>query len=376
MQKTRVFIVDGDVRSRHFLRNALTSSGNVEIAGSVPNGDMALKKIPMASPDIVFLETEPPNEDAIKTLINIRNSDSDLPVIMLTSKTGNQSAAKILEAFAAGASDYLANTDYINPKPQVREAFNKEITAKIIPFARKGKRPQTQKINSTRNQSSVLSELPQAPFKTESPECGSERVDILVVAVSTGGPTALAKILPRLSADFPVPILIVQHMPKEFTSLLAQRLNMKSKIPVEEARSGETLHPGKVWLAPGGKHLSVYSDRSHMRLITTLDPPENSCRPAADVLFRSVAKFYGPHTLALVLTGMGQDGLEGCRRIHEAGGKVIAQDETTSVVWGMPGALVQSQLADQVMPLNKIADEVTKRVWMKRSNPYASQQLH
>ncbi len=362
MSKTRVFIVDGDVRSRHFLRDAVTATG-YEVAGSVSNGELALKKIPMVTPDVVFLETDLPGEDSIETLINIRKTHSHLPVIMLSSKTGNASAAKVLEAFAAGANGHLSNTDFIDPEPDTRENFNQSVAAKVIPLLRESAQPRITEKKQKWNLPSLFSR-PSAP-RAEKKQTASERVDILVIAVSTGGPEALNAILPKLPEDFPVPILIVQHMPKEFTTHFAQRMNSKCRLPFAEARSGDTLHPGKAWLAPGGKHLTVSSDGRHIRLITTLDPPENSCRPAADVLFRSVARYYGPHTLALVLTGMGKDGLEGSREIREAGGRVLVQDESTRVV--------QSQLADQVVPLNDIANEILRRVWEKRRAPSTSE---
>ncbi len=184
----------------------------------------------------------------------------------------------------------------------------------------------------------------------------------MVVGTSTGGPNALADLFSRLPADFPVPILIVQHMPPMFTRLLAERLSGESPIRVEEAATGTVVEPGRAWIAPGDHHMIVVREGTQHRLVVHQDPPENSCRPAADVLLRSAARAYGADALAVILTGMGQDGLRGAEAIREAGGQVIAQDEATSVIWGMPGFVARANLADKVLPLAQIADEIVRRV--------------
>src|SRR5262249_43316675 len=171
-----------------------------------------------------------------------------------------------------------------------------------------------------------------------------------------------AAVFSTLPADLPVPILIVQHMPPMFTKLLAERLTAEYKIPVEEGASGTSLQPGRAWIAPGDYHLITVRDGLNARLLIHQDPPENSCRPAADVLFRSAARTFGNGCLAVVLTGMGQDGLRGCELIREAGGQILAQDEATSVVWGMPGYVARAGLADRVLPLSLIGDEILRRV--------------
>jgi len=184
----------------------------------------------------------------------------------------------------------------------------------------------------------------------------------VVIGVSTGGPNALAEMMPGLAASFPVPVLIVQHMPALFTRLLAERLSSVSSLLVREGEAGALVRPGEAWIAPGGHHMEAERAADGVRLRIHDGPPENSCRPSVDVLFRSVAKIYGDNALAVVLTGMGQDGLVGCQWIREAGGRVIAQDEATSVVWGMPGAVSQAGLAEKVLPLGDIAAEINRRV--------------
>jgi two-component system chemotaxis response regulator CheB len=185
---------------------------------------------------------------------------------------------------------------------------------------------------------------------------------VVAIGASTGGPNALTKVFHRLPGDFPVPIVIVQHMPPMFTRLLAERLSAESPICVREGNTKNVLLPGHAYIAPGDYHMIVMRDGLQVRTQVHQDPPENSCRPAADVLLRSVAKVYGNNTLAVILTGMGQDGLRGCEAVREAGGQILAQDEATSVVWGMPGFVARAGLADRVLPISLIGDEIVRRV--------------
>lgn len=186
--------------------------------------------------------------------------------------------------------------------------------------------------------------------------------EILVIGVSTGGPNALAELLPMLPAKLSVPVLIVQHMPPIFTKLLAERLSTACNIPVVEATSGDIIKPGKIWLAPGDYHLKIVRDGAFIKTHLTQEPQENSCRPAVDVLFRSASEIYTNRVLAVIMTGMGQDGLKGAELIYHSGGQIIAQDENSSIVWGMPGAVCRAGLADKVLPLKQIAPEILKRI--------------
>jgi two-component system chemotaxis response regulator CheB len=195
----------------------------------------------------------------------------------------------------------------------------------------------------------------------------SERIDIVAIGVSTGGPNALAILLPTFPRDFPVPMVIVQHMPPVFTRLLAERLSAKSRIQVREGATGALLESGCAWIAPGDYHMAVASENGRMMLRTHQGPPENSCRPAVDVLFRSVGDIYRSHTLAVELTGMGQDGLRGCEHIRELGGQVLAQDQASSIVWGMPGFVVSAGLADKVLPIDQMGFEIIRRVQRGRT---------
>lgn len=186
--------------------------------------------------------------------------------------------------------------------------------------------------------------------------------EVLCIGVSTGGPNALAELIPALGRNFPIPVVIVQHMPALFTKLLAERLGMISGLKCKEGIEGQVIGPGEVWIAPGGFHMELERVKQGVMIKLQQDPPENSCRPAVDVLFRSVAKVYGSKVLSVVLTGMGQDGMKGCGTIRDEGGQVFIQDEASSVVWGMPGAVHAAGFADKVLPLKDLAQEINRCV--------------
>ncbi len=283
--------------------------------------------------------------EALTALTHMHKSHPKTPVIMFSSLT-ELGAAATLEALSRGASDFFA-------KPAGAgglEASRKVIQSELVPAIRALCAP---KLKST----PVEKITP--PLR---PRAATGRIDLLAIGASTGGPNALAELFAALPADFPVPILVVQHMPPMFTQMLAARLSTNSKIPTVEAQSGEELVSGKAWVAPGDHHLIIVRDG--LRVLTQVhqEPHENACRPAVDPLFKSVANLYGRNCLAVVLTGMGQDGLRGCEAIRAAGGQILAQDEATSVVWGMPGFVVRAGLADKVLPISMIAGEIVSRV--------------
>jgi two-component system, chemotaxis family, protein-glutamate methylesterase/glutaminase len=195
------------------------------------------------------------------------------------------------------------------------------------------------------------------------------RIEILAIGTSTGGPNALAELLPAIPSDFPVPIVIVQHMPPLFTRMLAERLNKKTAIRVHEGSPGMKLEPGHAWIAPGDHHMIVERHGTAVQLATNQGPPENSCRPAVDVLFRSVAAAFGANTLAVVLTGMGSDGVLGSKVVRGRGGRVYVQDEASSVVWGMPGQMAAAGFSDNIFPLNAMAAEIDRHTRASRQPP-------
>jgi two-component system chemotaxis response regulator CheB len=190
---------------------------------------------------------------------------------------------------------------------------------------------------------------------------------IVAIGVSTGGPDALARLLPVFPANFPLPVVIAQHMPPIFTTLLASRLASKCALPVRECQSGDLLGPCCVWIAPGDYHMVVQEEGHRVRLRTHQGPRENFCRPSVDALFRSVAEVYGAHSLGIILTGMGQDGFKGCEALSAAGASLIVQDEASSVVWGMPGFVARAGLAEKILPLDQIGGEIIRRVAPQQS---------
>lgn len=361
MPKIRILVVDDSVVVRRMVSDALAADPQLEVAGTAANGKIALAKIPQVNPDIVILDVEMPELDGIGTLTGIRKSLPALPVIMYSTLT-ERGAEATLDALSRGATDYVTKPSNVGSAAQGLECIRAQLIPKIKGICGRilgCPQPSALAANDTSN---VLTRrLPSLR--------GEERIDIVAIGVSTGGPDALAKLIPTLPPDLPVPLVIVQHMPPVFTRLLAERLAAKSQINVEEGYPGAILKPGCAWIAPGDYHMILASEGNRVTLRTCQGPPENSCRPAADVLFRSVAGVYKPHTLAIVMTGMGQDGLRGCEYIKEFGGQVLAQDQATSVIWGMPGFVANAGLADKVLPLDQLSVEIIRRVRNGRESP-------
>jgi len=347
-------VVDDSVVVRRMVSDTLAADPQLEVAGSAANGKIALAKIPQVNPDIIILDVEMPELDGIGTLVEIRKSRPALPVIMYSTLT-QRGAEATLEALSKGATDYVTKPSNVGSAAQALECIRRELIPKIKALCGHGLGP-----------ASLLPLAAPMFAKTQPPRLPllrrEERIDIVAIGVSTGGPNALAILIPTLPSDLAVPVVIVQHMPPVFTQLLAERLAAKSHIGVEEGYAGAVLKPGVAWVAPGDFHMVVAGDHNGVTLRTHQGPPENSCRPAVDVLFRSVAEVYKAHALAVVMTGMGQDGLRGCEHIRELGGQILAQNQETSVVWGMPGFVANAGLADEVLPLDQLGLEILRRV--------------
>jgi two-component system, chemotaxis family, protein-glutamate methylesterase/glutaminase len=372
-RRTRILIVDDSAVMRSLLRSVVGMDAQLEVCGTAADGATALDSVPVVEPDLILLDVEMPVKDGLATLRSLRSRWARIPVIMCSSLT--QRGAKVtIEALASGASDYVAK-----PTGEAdREAALRKLAQELLPKIR---------VLTSRSASVSANPLaaaeplamlprPHAPVRAFAESASASHSSlvaasqpitsiptVVVIGVSTGGPAALDTILPGLPADFPLPILIVQHMPELFTSLLAERLNTRCKLHVREASHGDPVCSGSIYIARGNWHMEAApSSLPDVQVSLRLNqgPQENHCRPSVDVLFRSAAKIYGSGVLAVVLTGMGSDGAKGCRAIRELDGTVLAQDEATSTVWGMPGAVVNAGLAHRVLPLAMITPEILR----------------
>lgn len=353
MSRIRVLIVDDAVVIRRIVSDVLAGDPDIEVVGTAANGKIALSKIPQVNPDLVTMDMEMPEMDGVATLRELRKVHRKLPVIMFSTLT-SRGAAATLEALSCGANDYVTKPANVGSVATAMTRIREELIPKI-------------KALCAKTQPLVLpAPVPPTPKPQALRPTVPGAIEAVVIAVSTGGPNALAEVIPGLPGDLPVPVLIVQHMPPVFTKVLAERLDGKSQIRVKEAAEGDVIAPGTVYIAPGDFHAAV--ERSGTKNIIRLNQgvPENSCRPAADVLMRTAASVYGAATLGVVLSGMGADGLRGSQAIREAGGSVFVQDEATSVVWGMPGLVARHELADKQVPLSDVAAEITRRVMERR----------
>ena len=350
--RTRILIVDDSAVMRSLLRAIISQDAGLEVAGAAADGEAALCAIDTLHPDLVLLDVEMPVMDGLVTLRKLRARSHKIPVIMCSSLT--QRGAKVtIEALACGASDYVTKPSGQTSREEAMRTLSQDLISRIHALTSSA---QTSLEIAARAPLPVM--LPSAPPSPFNPAT-------LVIGVSTGGPAALDILLPELPASFPLPVLIVQHMPELFTRLLAERLNCRCPLQVHEGVEGEPVRGGSIYIAKGNWHMELRAG-THSGLPATLrlnqDALENHCRPSVDALFRSAAAVYGAGVLAVVLTGMGSDGMSGARIIREHGGVVLAQDEASSVVWGMPGAVITAGLAHKVLPLKAIAGEILRLV--------------
>ncbi len=364
----RVLVVDDTVTFRKILSDALADIPGVEVVGTAHHGKMALSRIESLKPDLVTLDIEMPEMDGLEVLEAIHSQKIDVGVIMVSSFTRRGSELTI-RALELGAFDFITKStdgDYFQNRDNIRSALAPLLRA----FAQR--RNIHAILNDTRKTGAPLAPQVQpvrpiakldASSRAPSLVAGKKRPDMVLIGVSTGGPNALAKVIPALPANLGVPVLIVQHMPPMFTRTLAESLDKQSALRVKEAENDELAQANIVYIAPGGKQMKITTGQGGGPLIQiTDDPAENNCKPSVDTLFRSASQHFPGRTCAVIMTGMGSDGTLGLRLIKRQPARVIAQDEASCIVFGMPKEAISAGVVDVISPLDSIAGEIRKAV--------------
>lgn len=349
-KKIKVLIVDDSAVVRKIISRVLAKQSDIEVVGTAANGLLGVEFVRKNPPDLILLDVEMPVMDGIEALKTIRKFNSQIPIIIFSSLT-QKGAAVTIDALTSGASDYLPKPANMGDLDEAMKAVEELLLPKI-------RNLHARKAGPSYAKGFVDTRYSDTKINTTLHE--QDKVEALCIGVSTGGPAALMQLFREWKKPLSVPIFIVQHMPPKFTEFLATRLTEIGCMVVEEPYDGQIAKPGMVYLAPGGMHMALVKIGSDVSIQLHDGPLENSCRPAVDVLFRSAAQVYGPGLLALILTGMGIDGLKGAYEIQKNRGKIIAQDESSSVVWGMPGAIVKANLAQVVLPLDLVSQEIER----------------
>jgi two-component system chemotaxis response regulator CheB len=348
MEKIRVLLVDDSLVIRRALRECLRADPEIEVVGVAETGLRALEQIKALKPDVVTLDIEMPDMDGLETLRTLRANGSELPVIIFSKHTSH-GATITMEALELGASDVVAKPVAHGGKGSPCEIVKRQLRSRIRALGRKNRR--------------VLTPRPTQPLENAQATRifqVSRPLEAVAISISTGGPSALIDVVTRLSPELCIPIFITQHMPPGFTRYLAERLAAKGPLKAVEAADGMPVESGTIYIAPGDFHMQVSVVSQQAIVALSQAPHENSCRPSADVMLRSLAHVYGDQLLSIVMTGMGQDGRNGCEYVKGFGGVIIAQDEASSLVWGMPRSVIAANLHDAVVPLDSIANLINR----------------
>ncbi|MPY70400.1 MAG: chemotaxis-specific protein-glutamate methyltransferase CheB [Alphaproteobacteria bacterium] len=347
-------VVDDSAVIRGFFRRALESDPMIEVVASVGNGQNAIDSLRRTPVDVVVLDIEMPVMDGMTALPKLLEIDPAVKIVMASTLTLSN-ADTSFKALARGAADYI-------PKPTTTQEihsgvdFQRELVEKVkaLGFARRGQAgsPATARLAAATQAATSAKIVLRQP--------GTLPPTVLAIVSSTGGPQALMAVIGALGKDFPLPIFVTQHMPATFTGILADHIGKAAGRDTHEAVTGEPVKPGTIYVAPGDYHMVVEKGSPANVIRLNQDSPENFCRPSADPMLRSLAAVYGNRLLCVILTGMGHDGLAGSRVLVDAGGTLIAQDEASSVVWGMPGSVANAGLCSDVLPLGQVAGRVLK----------------
>lgn len=372
----KILVVDDTVTDRQILARIIADIDKAELVGVASGGKLALSKIDAKAPDLVLLDVYMPDMDGLETLRRIKQHHPDIDVVMV-SGVDRETARITVKALESGALDFISKPR--GPSADRNAAELRNALGRLILMARTRKysrqikgiagagkiapalRPVAKPVPSSSAAAPLHKMVEKKPPILKRPDRKIGRIDLVAIGVSTGGPNALQEVVPLLRKDFPLPLLVVQHMPAMFTASLAARLDAISPIRVVEGADGQPLDRGTLYVAPGGRHMVVRKTADNRRALALIDsPPVNSCRPAVDVLFRSLAMVCGGHVLTVILTGMGSDGLAGVTAVRRKGGYAIVQDEKSSVIWGMPGAVAEADQADEIVPLSRMAARITE----------------
>ncbi|WP_435299670.1 protein-glutamate methylesterase/protein-glutamine glutaminase [Timonella sp. A28] len=362
----RVVVVDDSVVIRRLVVQVLESDPDFEVVGTAANGRIALTKIEQLRPDVITMDVEMPDMDGIQTVRELRKRGIRTPIIMFSTLT-ERGATATLDALSAGASDYVAKpanmgsvTESLNAVaeqliPKIRGLLPGRVTARFTAQGAAQSASGPAGSAASTFGASALFQQSKAVVRTDQRR---HPIKAVIIGSSTGGPEALSKLVAALTEPLPVPVFIAQHMPALFTKQLAARLDRLGPHTVTEAVDGEIARPGTIYIAPGDWHLTLSASTGNVRCALNQKPPVNFCRPSVDVLFQSAADIYKGALLSVVLTGMGADGKVGCGRIVDEGGTVVVQDQATSVVWGMPGAVATAGYAHRIVPLTEVATTI------------------
>ncbi len=343
-----VMVVDDSAVVRGLISRQIEAQPDMTVVGSASDGRMAIAELKRREVDLIVLDIEMPVMDGLTALPHLFSAKPGVKVLIASTLT-RRNAEISMKALQLGAADYLCKPDSL----VAAEEFNRDLIAKIRAVGRKpaGMKPLSGSA-LTRPGLSTVARANAMPHLV--------RPQVIAIGGSTGAPPAMTRIFEALKGHVEQPILITQHMPATFTGLLAEQLSRSGGRPCYEAHDGEVIAPGRAYVAPGGWHMTVVREGGAPTLHLNQEAPENFCRPAVDPMLRSLAHVYGAGVFAVILTGMGTDGLKGCEAVHAAGGRFIAQDEASSVVWGMPGAAAKTGLAERIVPLDDIASYIAQ----------------